>query len=249
MDTFFLLIDATPVSYLACSLALVVSSATHRITGQAFGLICAPLVALAAPAHIPALILLCGLPVMLYGFKGDWAQIRWSEISYAFAGRVGGAVLAATAVASLADRSVIAVAVAACVLLGVAASLTRVQVAITPVSLTVAGFLSGAMATLTSIGAPPMGLLYQRQSFGHARATLNAFFLFGALASVAVLVLYGLISLANVLMTAALLPAMAAGVVLGDLALRRLRIASLRPFILTVSVGTALLLLARAAFG
>lgn len=249
MDTFFQLIDATPGSYLACCLALVLSAATHRVTGQAFGLICAPLVALAAPAHVPALILLCGLPVMVYGFRGDWEAVRWGEISYAFAGRLAGAVVAATGIASLADKSLVAVAVAICVLLGVAASLTSLRLAISPASLTVAGFLSGAMATLTSIGAPPMGLLYQHQSFDHARATLNAFFLFGALASIGVLAAHGLVTWANILMTAALLPAMGAGVAIGNLALSRLRIGSLRPFILGLSAATALLLLARAAAG
>jgi hypothetical protein len=52
MATFFELIDATPAAYLACLAAILVSSATHRVTGQAFGLICAPLIALAAPSHI-----------------------------------------------------------------------------------------------------------------------------------------------------------------------------------------------------
>ena len=85
------LIDATPLAYMACFAAILISSATHRVTGQAFGLICAPLIALAAPSHVPALILLCGLPVMIYSFKGDWGDIRWREISYAFLGRVVGA--------------------------------------------------------------------------------------------------------------------------------------------------------------
>jgi hypothetical protein len=53
------LIDATPLAYMACFAAILISSATHRVTGQAFGLICAPLIALAAPSHVPALILLC----------------------------------------------------------------------------------------------------------------------------------------------------------------------------------------------
>ena len=190
MATFFEMIDATPAAYLACFAAILVSSATHRVTGQAFGLICAPLIALAAPSHIPALILLCGLPIMLpYSIRFDRSEVRWNEVVYAFAGRVAGAVLAATIIAVLADKNFISVCVGISVLLGVAISLTNFAVAINPASLVAAGFMSGAMATLTSVGAPPMGLLYQRASFGHVRATLNAFFLFGALASVGALLL------------------------------------------------------------
>src|SRR4051812_49870351 len=83
MTAFFALVEASPAAYAACFAAILVSSATHRVTGQAFGLICAPLIALAAPSHVPALILLCGLPVMVYSFRGDWEEIRWGEISYA----------------------------------------------------------------------------------------------------------------------------------------------------------------------
>src|SRR5947199_5403384 len=123
MTTFFAIIEATPAAYAGCFAAILISSATHRVTGQAFGLICAPLVALAAPSHIPALILLCGLPVMIYSFKGDWADIRWREISYAFVGRAIGALLAATIIAVITDKNVISVCVGLAVLFGVAISL------------------------------------------------------------------------------------------------------------------------------
>ena len=246
MTDFFALIDATPAAYAACFAAIFISSATHRVTGQAFGLICAPLIALAAPSHIPALILLCGLPVMVYSFKGDWQAIRWDEISYAFVGRVAGAILAATVIAVVADTKFISICVAIAVLFGVAISLTSVVVAINPASLLTAGFMSGAMATLTSVGAPPMGLLYQRATFERARATLNAFFLFGALASVAALLLYQLIDRSDVWLAFALLPAIWLGTVVGDHALKRLTIRSLRPFTLSISTIAAVALLFRA---
>jgi uncharacterized membrane protein YfcA len=245
MTTFFELIDATPAAYLACFAAILVSSATHRVTGQAFGLICAPLIALAAPSHIPALILLCGLPVMIYSFKGDWAEIRWREISYAFVGRAIGALLAATIIAVITDKNFISLCVGLSVLLGVAISFTSFTIRINPTSLVTAGFMSGAMATLTSVGAPPMALLYQRASFGHVRATLNAFFLFGALVSIGALLIYGLIGRSDVGLALALLPAIWLGTLTGDLALKRLAIRSLRPFTLIISVIAALALVLR----
>jgi uncharacterized protein len=245
MTTFFGLIDATPLAFAACFLAILVSSATHRVTGQAFGLICAPLIALAAPSHIPAIILLCGLPVMMYSINFDWTEVRWNEAGYAFVGRVAGSLLAATIIAATADKQFISVCVGIAVLLGVAISLTSFTIAINRVSLLVAGFMSGGMATLTSVGAPPMGLLYQRKSFGHVRATLNAFFLFGALASIGALVLYGLIGTSDVWLTVALLPAIGVGTLIGDVALGRLTIKTLRPFTLGISTFAAVVLLLR----
>lgn len=244
-DAFFQAIDASPLSYLACCGALAVASATHRITGQAFGLVCAPLIALAAPSHVPALILLCGLPVMVYSAQGDLAEIRWGEIGYAITGRVAGALIAATFIAVAASRDVIGVSVAVCVLIAVALSFTALEVPVNRATLTVAGFLSGAMATLTSVGAPPMGLLYQRKPFQHVRATLNAFFLVGAVASVASLVTYGLIRSSDVALSVALLPAIGVGVAGGSIALARLQLRSIRPLALLVSTVAALSLLAR----
>jgi uncharacterized protein len=175
----------------------------------------------------------------------DRSEVRWTEVWYAFAGRVVGSVLAATVIAALADKQFISICVAVAVLAGVAVSLTSFTVAINPGSLLGAGFMSGAMATLTSVGAPPMALLYQRKSFGLTRATLNAFFLFGAAASVGALLLYGLVSAADAWMALALLPAIAIGTLLGDVALSRLTITTLRPFTLIISTFAAIVLLLR----
>jgi uncharacterized protein len=144
-----------------------------------------------------------------------------------------------------ANNTFVSICVGIAVLVGVGISLTNLAVAINPASLLAAGFLSGAMASLTSVGAPPMGLLYQRQAFGHVRATLNAFFLFGAVASVAALILYGLIKPSDIGLTLALLPAIGLGTLLGDHALKRLAITSLRPFTLGISTFAAVVLLAR----
>jgi uncharacterized membrane protein YfcA len=63
--------------------------------------------------------------------------------------------------------------------------------------------------------------------------------------SVGALLLYGLISSADVWLTFALLPAIAAGTLLGDIALGRLTISTLRPFTLIISAFAAVVLLLR----
>jgi uncharacterized membrane protein YfcA len=74
---------------------------------------------------------------------------------------------------------------------------------------------------------------------------LNAFFLFGALASVGALLMYRLIDRSDLALSVALLPAIWLGTVTGDVALKRLTIRSLRPFTLIISVIAAVALILR----
>ena len=109
----------SPTQYLLCALAIMLATAVHRMTGQVFGIISAPLVALVAPAHIPALILLSGLPVMLYSLNVDWRDVRWREISFLRSGRVVGAVAAGALTMALSNPRLIGLTVGLCVLAGV----------------------------------------------------------------------------------------------------------------------------------
>jgi uncharacterized protein len=235
----------SPTQYGLCALAIMLATAVHRMTGQVFGIISAPLVALVAPSHIPALVLLSGLPVMLYSLNIELREVRWREISFLLSGRVVGAVAAGALTMALSNPRLIGLSVGVCVLVGVALSFTRLRLPVTPVPLTVAGALSGFMATLTSVGAPPIALLYQREAVTHTRATLNAYFLFGAMISLVVLLGYGLIRLPSVALFGSLLPAMGLGVLAGDMLLRRAVIISLRPITLSVAVFAACALIGR----
>jgi uncharacterized protein len=182
---------------------------------------------------------------MLYGLNVDWREVRWREISFLLSGRVVGATAAGALTMSLSDPHLIGLYVGLCVLAGVGLSLTRLRLPVTPWPLAVAGSLSGFMATLTSVGAPPIALLYQHQAVAHTRATLNAYFLFGALISLVVLLGYGLIRPPSVVLFGSLLPAMGLGVVAGDLLLRRTVITTLRPLTLVVAVLASSALITR----
>jgi uncharacterized protein len=245
MAEWFDTMSITPTQYGLCALAIMLATAVHRMTGQVFGIISAPLVALVAPSHVPALILLSGLPVMLYGLNVDWREVRWRQISFLLSGRVVGATAAGALTMALSNPRLIGLCVGVCVLAGVGLSFTRLRLPLTPVPLTVAGALSGFMATLTSVGAPPIALLYQREAVIHTRATLNAYFLFGAMISLIVLLGYGLIKWPSVALFGSLLPAMGLGVLAGDLLLRRAAITSLRPITLGVAVFAACALIGR----
>jgi uncharacterized protein len=74
-----------------------------------------------------------------------------------------------------------------------------------------AGATSGVLGTATSIGGPPMALVWQRNSGARLRGTMSGFFLVGSLMSIAALALTGAIDGRTVLAFAALVPAAVAG--------------------------------------
>lgn len=131
------------------------------------------------------------------------------------------------------------------ILLGVGLSLSGARVAINGASLFAAGSLSGFMGGLTSVGAPPMGLLYQREEARRMRATLNAFFLIGLVFSLGGLALAGRIWWEDALFAALMLPPAAAGVFAGSRLAGRFDGGAIRPAVLALVTLAALGLIGR----
>ena len=75
----------------------------------------------------------------------------------------------------------------------------------------VAGAASGLLGTATSIGGPPMALVWHGSSRARMRGTMSAFFLVGAVMALVALTAVGSIDRRTVLFAAALLPAMVLG--------------------------------------
>jgi uncharacterized membrane protein YfcA len=249
MDALFEGLGMGAAVWAACSVAVMAGVLTQRATGGAFGMVVAPLVALIAPQHMPSGVLLLGLVVTLLSTPRDLRAIAVRELTPAVAGRAAGAFLAAMVVALAPDPGAVAVMVALAVLTGVALSLSGLRVAISTPSLIGAGALSGLTGTLTSVGAPPMQMLYQHAAPGHARATLNAFFLIGIALSLGALAAKGQIGHTDFGFALSMAPAAVIGFVLSKPAIRALDGRSLRPLILGLATFASLMILLRQALG
>lgn len=226
-------------------LLVVVSAGLHRLGGQGFGTVVAPFAALFAPGHMPATVLLLGAVVTALGAGFDLRAIRPAELGVAALGRFAGTVPAVLLVGAVAGAAALDVAVALMVLLGVALSLAGLKVAKTRGALLAAGALSGFMGTLTSVGAAPMGLLYQGEAAKAARGTLNAYFLIGVVLSVAGLALAGQVRGAHLGLAACLAPLVLLGFRLAAPLARSTEAAPLRPLALGLAALGALVLLGR----
>ena len=202
------------------ALAVVVAFGTivQVGAGVGFGSVAAPSTMLLAPQLMPGTMLFLGLASSALGAGRIAGKIAGREVAIAFTGRCCGAALAGWLLASFGSQDVFALLFAGLTLFGIALSVSGLILQPTASALMVAGFLSGLMATVTTIGGPPMALIYQHQPVEKVRATLNTYFAIGMLPPIVALWLAGLLDGLAAGRALLLLPAIIAGLLLAHLA-------------------------------
>jgi uncharacterized protein len=193
------------------------------------------------------LLLVAGAHALL-ALRRELGATDWSGVGWALLGRLPGIALGVLVVATFPPRA-FAAAVAVVVLTCAVLSVTAWRPRPTRPALLVAGVVSGVAGTATSIGGPPVALLYQEERGPRVRATMAAYFVAGTALSVAGLALGGLVTVPALTAAAALLPFMIVGYLLSSPARRLLDRGWTRPAVVGVAVAGALVLLVRAAIG
>jgi len=242
------MIPLPDISLLAWALSLLsvaIAAALQRITGQGFGMIAAPLLALFMPDMLPTILLILGAFVGYRAMRADRSAVTIAELPPGFAGRALGAILAAWLAAAWIGTPTIGFAIAGVVYLAIALSLLGLRVAISPASLFGAGLTAGLMGTLTAIGAPPMALLYQHEDRARSAAMQNTFFMFGMVVSLAALWWQGLVWGLHLTTAAILLPGVIGGLWLAKPLQRLLGDTPARPIALGLAGASATALLIR----
>jgi hypothetical protein len=107
------------------------------------------------------------------------------------------------------------VALAVMVLVAVALTVHTVDVPLNPATLATAGFVAGATGTATSVGGPPIALLYQRGNPKVVRATLSVFFFVGVILSLSGLAIAGSLDREPSVLALAMSPVVVIGYVVG----------------------------------
>ncbi len=106
-----------------------------------------------------------------------------------------------------------------------------------------AGFASGFMGTTTSIGGPPIALVYQGSTGPTFRSTLATYFAFGAAISLITLAVAGQLGAHELRLGALLWPGVAIGFLLSRPLTRVLDDGWTRPMVLSISAVAALVLI------
>jgi uncharacterized protein len=225
------------------SFALFIGALVQGSVGFGLNLIAAPILAIIDPTLVPGPALVAAFVLTILITRRERASIDARGVGWAMVGRVPGTVLAAVAMVVLPERG-LAVFFAVLVLLAVVMSAGRWHLAPTTGVLVGAGVLSGLMGTATSIGGPPMALVYQREQGPVIRATLSGYFVLGSILSLAVLAVIGEFGGDEIVASAALVPGLLACFLLSRQTTRVIDRGYARQAVLFVSAGSAVALLA-----
>ena len=176
--------------YAAICAVLGVAAAVQGGLGFGMNLLAAPLLALVEPRLVPGPLLLAAVILTVLIARRDRADVDWRGVRWMMSGRIPGTVLGALLVASI-STSGVAIAVGLAVLLAAALNVVDLGLRPTPTTLAGAGLVSGFSGTVSSIGGPPLAVVYAGQRGPVIRGTLSVVFVVGGFISIAALAVVG----------------------------------------------------------
>ena len=215
---------------LACVI-IVIGAFVQTAIGFGLAVIAAPLLFFINPYYVPAPITMCALVLSVFNVYSYRGHVSFRGLGNAIIGRIPGSLCGAALLLWI-DKDWLALWIGLSVLGGVGVSLTSLRWQPTPGRMMLAGFMSGFMGTSSSIGGPPMALLWQHQEVNLVRANLAAFFVVSCLMSLLVLAPIGQFGVQQLMLGLPLLPATLVGFLIARRTMsqvphRQLRIASL----------------------
>ncbi len=226
------------------ALALFAGATVQSLVGLGLGLVAAPVITIVQPGLMPEVMLWLACTYPLVTLAAEREDIHWAGLGWSLPTRVVGTAVGVAAVAMFSTR-ILGLLVAVMVLGAVLVTWLAVRPPITRGSLMTAGLVSGFSGTATSIGGPPMAILYQNRPPRQIRTTLAVYFMVGAALSLAGLALAGQLDLRRALLAACLAPVLPFGAALGHALRRRLPERRVRGAVLLVCAASALVLLVR----
>lgn len=220
-------------------------AAVQSAAGFGMGMIAAPFLLLLYPPLIPGPLMASSLALTALVVHRDRAHIDLKGVGLALTGRFVGVVAAAVFLLAASQR-VFDIVFACLVLFAVLLSASGLEVRPTWRTSIFAGCLSGLMGTISSIGGPPMALLYQRSGGARLRGTLGSYFAAGVSLSVVALAVVGRYGVHEAFLTLFLVPPMVFGFVIAAPVHHLLPDRAIRPLVLVLSGLSGLVVLLRA---
>jgi uncharacterized membrane protein YfcA len=197
-------------AFVVAATVVSVGSVVQGAVGFGLNLLAAPFVALVIPEALPATLVLVAFPLAVSTVAREHHAIEWSALRWMLLGAVPGTLLGLAIVGEV-NGSQLAVLVGTITLAGVALSLVSPPIPVTRSASLAAGFLSNVFGTASSVGGPPVALLFQHREGPVARSTLGGFFATSALMSIAGYVATGTVTGDQALFALTLAPFMVGG--------------------------------------
>lgn len=190
--------------------AVLLGAWVQGSVGFGSALLAAPLLALLDPLFVPGPVIMLNLSLTMGMALREWSEVDLRAIGWVVVGRVPGTALGLWALLALSPAGLgllfaLLVMVAVLLLaLGHAPPRNRY-------TLGLAGLASGVMGVVTSIGGPPVALMFHDVSGPALRGTLSGFFFLSTLLSLLGLGMSGLLHWAHLQAYLLLVPGMLSG--------------------------------------
>lgn len=198
------------VDFVLVATIILAGSIVQGSIGFGLNLLGAPFVAIVVPEAVPATMVLIAAPLAVSTFLRDRHAVDRLALPWMVAGALPGTLIGALIVSEI-DVDALAVLIGSVTLVGVALSVLSPPVPINRATSLAAGFTSNIFGTASSVGGPPVALLFQHRAGAIARATLSGFFSVSAAMSIIAYVITGVIEGDHLWLALGLVPFMAAG--------------------------------------
>lgn len=239
--------QVTASAVLLASVVIGVGACLQGTIGFGLGIFAAPLLAIFEPSLVPGPLILVGSMLTLIVLIKERVSLDLRGTGWAIAGRLPGSLLGSVIVLLL-PRTFLALFLAGVVLLGAATTACGWIPRASPRNLLIAGATSGVMGTATSVGSPPMALVWQSSEVPVMRASMSGFLLVGSLASIVSLALLGVLDGRSVRDAVLLVPAVVAGYLASLFLVGRVHRRGLRRAVIVLSTLSACVLACQQIF-
>jgi uncharacterized membrane protein YfcA len=221
---------------------VVVGAFLQGATGFGFPFFVTPIAAIIMPELIPGTMMVVSIFISTDVVFRERHNIIYRETGLISLGRVVGAAGGAFIVSML-TLAGIKIMVAVVVMAGVLLSFTGARPRINVKSLLGVGVLSGFFGTSTTVGGPPVAMLYQHKSGPEVRAVMGSVLLIGSAISIFWLAVFGVFTLQDFTRALFYLPAVIIGLILARYGASYLDKGRTRAAILIASSAACLVLL------
>jgi len=233
-----------PLALAVAATAVFAGAVLQGAVGFGLALVATPVLLIVDTRLVPGPIILAALVLTVLTAWRDWQAIDFQGLKWGLIGRAPGTLAGAGLLAILpADR--LEVSLGALVLLAVAISVSGVRLDPSPRTLLGAGLLSGFMGTASSIGGPPIALVYQHAPGSRLRGTLGVYFVVGGAMSLAAIAAVGRFGAYELKSGLALIPAVVLGFAISNRITPWVDRGYTRPAVLAVAAAGGLVVLVR----
>ena len=227
---------------LASGLALLLGSAVEAATGFGSAVVALPVLELAFPSHMPALLILLGFPLIAQMVGIERTYIDAPAVAQVSSGLIFGTVVAIPVLTLVSGRPLRLLFGFATLAALVPLTVMRGGVARTPPRSFAAGLGSGFMGTATGMSGPPLAVVFAHEHGPTVRATLGLVYGIGAAFSVGALLFARRIGTADLWLAALLTVPVIIGFAAGRLLLKRVSRRFLHVAIVAVVAACAVIL-------